>query len=326
MRSLSAYLQRPRPGTAVMALDEVGRRWGIGIGYSPDHGESPADFTDERCIQLIREATSLPDLTVTIQAQIPGTDLKVLAFTIGAQVARRYRVGRVFIAGDAAHIVPPTGGLGANTGIQDAHNLAWKLAAVLRGQAGPALLDTYEVERRPIGLFTMGQSLARSQDRMGIGREGEAAPFVPAAAITFGYQYRSPAVLGAAADGAPALLPDELAGQPGTRAPHLWLERGGERISTIDLFGRDFVLLTGATGGAWLAAARAVAARLGTELAAYQIGGGELTDPDVDGPPRTASRRTARSWSARTGSSGGERKVPPRSRSGRSSRRCGACS
>lgn len=97
----------------------------------------------------------------SLRPQIPGTDLKVLGFSIGAQVAQRYRLGRVFLVGDAAHIVPPTGGLGANTGIQDAHNLAWKQAAVLRGQAGPALLDTYDAERRPVGLFTMGEALAR---------------------------------------------------------------------------------------------------------------------------------------------------------------------
>jgi putative polyketide hydroxylase len=73
----------------------------------------------------------------------------------------------VFLAGDAAHVWPPTGGLGANAGIQDAHNLAWRLAMVHGGQAGPALLDTYEQERRPVGLLTMGQALARFGTRIG---------------------------------------------------------------------------------------------------------------------------------------------------------------
>ena len=66
-------------------------------------------------------------------------------------MAERYRVGRVFLAGDAAHHMPPTGGFGMNTGVQDVHNLAWKLAAVLHGWAGPGLLDTYEAERLPYG-------------------------------------------------------------------------------------------------------------------------------------------------------------------------------
>ena len=127
-------------------------------------------------IELVREAAGLPDVAVSLRPQIPGTDLKVLGFAIGAQVAQQYRVGRVFLAGDAAHIVPPTGGLGANTGIQDAHNLAWKLAAVVRGEAGPALLDTYHDERRPVGLFTMGQALARWGSRMGEGADGQARP------------------------------------------------------------------------------------------------------------------------------------------------------
>jgi putative polyketide hydroxylase len=75
-----------------------------------------------------------------VQPQIPGTDLKVLGFPIGAHLARRYRTGRVFLAGDAAHVCPPTGGPGANVGIQDDHNLAWKLAMVYGGLAGLALL------------------------------------------------------------------------------------------------------------------------------------------------------------------------------------------
>jgi putative polyketide hydroxylase len=145
-RASIAYLQRPSPGTVLMAHENIGRRWVFGTGYAPERGESVDDYTDERCTQLVRAAAGLPDVEVTIRPQIPGTDLKVLGFPIGAQVAQQYSLGRVFLVGDAAHIVPPTGGLGANTGIQDAHNLAWKLAAVLRGQAGPALLDTYHTE------------------------------------------------------------------------------------------------------------------------------------------------------------------------------------
>ena len=84
---------------------------------------------------MVRQASGLPNAAVTVRTQIPGTDIKVLSFSIRAQVARAYRCNRVFLAGDAAHVWPPTGGLGANTGIQDAPNLAWKLAMVLRGDA-----------------------------------------------------------------------------------------------------------------------------------------------------------------------------------------------
>ena len=78
---------------------------------------------------------------------------------MAAQTAERFRAGRVFLAGDAAHLIPPVGGYGMNTGIQDAHNLAWKLAGVLAGWAGPSLLETYEAERQPVARFVTGQAL-----------------------------------------------------------------------------------------------------------------------------------------------------------------------
>ena len=271
-----AYLQQPRPGTILMTHDEAGLRWVFGTGFSPQYGESLADFPEERVVEMVRVAAGLPDVAVSLRPQIPGTDLKMLGFAIGAQVARQYRVCRVFLVGDAAHIVPPTGGLGANTGIQDAHNLAWKLAAVVRGEAGPALLETYDAERHPVGLLTMGQALALWGSRIGEGQNGQTEPLLDYAAIAFGYRYQSAAVAGTADDDRPALPAQALHGQPGTRAPHVWLQRDGQRISTIDLFGRGFVLLAGAAGGAWVEAANAIAT---PTVTAYRIGGdGDLGD------------------------------------------------
>jgi putative polyketide hydroxylase len=265
-----AYLQRPIPGTVFLAHDEEGRRWVFGTGYAPDR--EPLDaYTEERLVDLVRQAAGLPGVGVTIRPQIPGTDLKVLGFPIGAQLAQQYRAGRVFLAGDAAHIVPPTGGFGANTGIQDAHNLAWKLAAVLRGEAGPALLESYEAERRPVGLFTMHQSLARWQARSGTGSAGASEPIVDYATVAFGYRYRSSAILGGPGDGASVLPPHALTGQPGTRAPHLAAKLDGRDLSTIDLYGRHFVLLAGRGGAAWVTAARRVAHRLMVPIDAYRF-------------------------------------------------------
>lgn len=270
-----AYLEQPRPGTILLAHDDAGLRWVFGLGYSPEWGESLDDFPEDRVISLVREAAGLPDVAVTLHEQIPGTDMTILGFPIGAQVARRYRHGPVFFAGDAAHMVPPTGGLGANTGIQDAHNLAWKLAAVLHGEAAPALLASYQAERHPVGLLTMQQALARWGDRIGEETAGEQAALLDYSAIAFGYRYRSGAVLGAADDASPVILASELAGQAGTRAPHLWLHRGGERISTLDLFGRGFVLLAGPDGQGWVDAAREAA------IAAHRVGAdGDLADVD----------------------------------------------
>jgi putative polyketide hydroxylase len=261
-----------------MAHDEVGLRWVFGTGYSPRYGESIADYPAERVIELVREAAGLPEVAVSLRPQIPGTDLTTLGFAIGAQVAQRYREGRIFLVGDAAHLVPPTGGLGANTGIQDAHNLAWKLAAVARGEGGSALLDTYHDERRPVGLLTMEQALARWGSRVGEGTDGETVPLLDFAAVAFGYRYRSAAVLGAPEDGRAAFPTAELTGQPGTRAPHVWLARDGQRVSTIDLFGCRFVLLTGTNGGAWVEAAQSIT---GAAVDAYRIGHDEdLVDVD----------------------------------------------
>ena len=280
-----AYLQQPRPGTVLMAHDEEGRHWVFGTGYAPERGESTDDYPDERIIEMVRAAVGLADVAVTLRPQIPGTDVKVLGFPIGAQVARQYRVGRVFLVGDAAHIVPPTGGLGANTGIQDAHNLAWKLAAVLRGQAGPGLLDTYQAERYPIGLLTMRQALARWQARIGAGVGSAAEPLLDYGSLTFGYRYRSSAVLGAPDNGAPTLPPQELAGQPGTRAPHLPVTLEGQHRSTLDLYGEQWILLAGEGegGAAWVAAAESVARRLGVPLHAHRFG------VDLDGSEGAAA-------------------------------------
>jgi putative polyketide hydroxylase len=269
-----AYLQQPRPFTILMTHDDVGRRWVFATGYAPEHGESIDDFTDARVVGMVRAAAGLPDVAVRLRPQIPGADLKALGFAVGARVAQRYRDRRVFLVGDAAKIVPPTGGLGGSTGILDAHNLAWKLAAVLGGLAGPALLDTYHAERHPVGLFTMEQALARFGARMAPGDGGPGPVPLDYQAIAFGYQYRSQAVLGAPDDGAPPLLPDQLTGQPGTRAPHLvvTVADGGRQCSTIDLYGRGFVLLAGAEGAAWVKAADASWASLGVPLDAYRFG------------------------------------------------------
>ena len=94
-------------------------------------------------VQLVRESVGDPDLEVNV--------LDVDKWRAVAEAAETFQRGRIFLAGDAAHTMPPTGGFGGNTGIQDAHNIAWKLALVLDGKAGPALVDTYDQERQPAG-------------------------------------------------------------------------------------------------------------------------------------------------------------------------------
>ena len=187
--------------------------WQLSAPYAPENGERVEDFTDARCLDLIREAAGLPDVDATIAGVLP--------WEVAARVADRYRGGRVFLVGDAAHVNGPWGGLGANTGIQDAHNLAWKLAAVTKGTAGEALLDTYDTERRAVGDLTVGHAVKL----MLLDVDPAAAPDDGGgrADVAVGYSYL-PAT--------PTENPLARSGKPGFRAPHVVLADG---VSTIDL-------------------------------------------------------------------------------------------
>ena len=123
--------------------------WIFHFMVAPD---DPARFDEAMVTQQIRELLKLPDLDMKV--------LKISHWMIEAVLAEKYRFGRILMAGDACHRHPPASGLGLNTGIQDAHNLAWKLALVTRGKAGDALLDSYESERRPIGSFNVAWALS----------------------------------------------------------------------------------------------------------------------------------------------------------------------
>lgn len=188
----------------------------------------------------------------------------------GAFIADRFTSGRVFLVGDAAHALPPNrGGYGANTGIEDVQNLAWKLAAVISGTSLPRLLDTYDDERRPIA-WLRHQQIFNRPDYAAYADDSMKVPIIDDVAMDLGQLYRSAAVLGAGDELPPALRPDQWAGQPGTRAPHLWLTRDGARLSTLDLFQRGWVLLT--EDERWCDAADQAATRLGVKLDCQYIG------------------------------------------------------
>jgi hypothetical protein len=181
--------------------------------------------------------------------------------------------------------MPPNGGYGGNTGIHDGHNLAWKLALVLKGVAGPRLLDTYDIERRPVGKFTVEQAYTRYVTRSAayLGAK-DFQPLVDDFHIELGYLYNSTAILAGDGDVLPETGhedPHGSLGRPGSRAPHVWLKQGARDISTIDLFGRSFVLLAAPEGGPWLdAAGPARKASKGLELDAHLVGGSDVRDPE----------------------------------------------
>ena len=219
-------------------------------------GEDDENVSDERAYAMFTQA---------LGAQCPIEKISATSWNAGhALVAERYADRRLFLAGDAAHLFTPTGGLGYNTAIDDVANLGWKLAAVVKGWAPPALLATYDLERQPIGARNTGRAreFARNignflpdADLEACGPAGEAARRAAGAflqdhlarefnipGITFGVRY----------DGSPLIVgddtlppPDEVTSYsptacPGGRAPHAWL---ADDRSLFDCFGPEFTLL-----------------------------------------------------------------------------------
>jgi 2,4-dichlorophenol 6-monooxygenase len=245
---------------------KASEEWVLYFAFRPD---DPERFDEAAIVPRMRDLLNLPDLDPTVH--------RVSHWELEGVLADRYRVGRIFLAGDAAHRHPPTTGLGLNTAIQDAHNLAWKLAAVVGGTAGPALLDSYEPERQPIGmrnvdwaLFTFlnhlvidaGMGLIPgapaevqiaalegyfAESPMGETRRARAAEVIATQRTEFqahdleiGFSYADGALV---PDGSEAPPRDPMGSvyhpttRPGHRLPHAWLEHRGERLSTHDLTG-----------------------------------------------------------------------------------------
>lgn len=216
----------------------------------------PRSQSDEQIEKDAREALGIPDLALTIH--------KITRWSVEAVMADKFKVGRVIIAGDAAHRHPPTGGLGLTSGIQDVHNLTWKLAAVLKGEASPELLDTYEPERRSSLELNAQRSLENAinhlqgMDLVGVSEQNDAETNWAATRrlfsdapedadfraqvmrrfrsqsmefnehnVEYGYAYESPAIV---PDGTePAKSPDEVriyqpSTRPGSPLPHAWID------------------------------------------------------------------------------------------------------
>jgi 2-polyprenyl-6-methoxyphenol hydroxylase-like FAD-dependent oxidoreductase len=286
---VTGYIVDPRkpgiPGGAVLTANGTDRWLTI---FTVGTADNPAKWftqeaqhadevmTEERLQEVIRGLAGIPDLTVKL--------INHAVWYTSAQVAETFRRGRVIVAGDAAHRFPPNGGQGLNSGVADAHNLAWKLAYVLKGIAGPRLLDTYSSERRPVAESNTKWSLGNAA-RGGRLREamnsGDIA-VMRAAIVEFdnhthsegqamGYCYEDGAII---PDGTAAPPYDSRfywpGDRPGLRFPHMWLDAGFER-STLDWFDQSFVLVTGPDGDAWKAAAEKVAQRRGFPVVARKL-------------------------------------------------------
>lgn len=259
------------------AYDRRSKEWVFHFAFRPDD----PDFDEADIVPRIRQLLRIPDLSIEVH--------KVSHWIVEAVLATKYRVGRCLVLGDAAHRHPPTTGLGLNSGIQDAHNLAWKLAAVLKGEAGEALLDTYEQERRPVAARNTRWALMTFMNHVvtdaGFGLIPGAPPELNASQITTllsetdegeWFRARMDEVVGTqrmefqAHDmeigfryDTGALVPDGTAPpprgrmgdihtpttRPGHRLPHAWLTRQTERVSTHDVCGRGRFVLLTGTTG-----------------------------------------------------------------------------
>ena len=233
-------------GNATVVTTDSPNRYVIGGAFSEQDAE-PGNL-----VRHIRTAAGVPDLDVR------NLDI---AWTAGGgwitRVADRFRAGRVLLVGDAAHLMPPTGGQGGNAAVLDGCHLAWKLAAVLAGDAGDRLLDSHDAERRPFADLLTEQQFANYVQRVDPGLADETvAQIVDPVRGLFGYVCPSGAFAPRSepgqADADPFEDPAHPTARPGARAPHAVLPDGA---STRDLFGLGFVLLTAGRDAGWAQAA-----------------------------------------------------------------------
>jgi putative polyketide hydroxylase len=257
-------------------------RWVMGLRLSAENKKE--EFTDKYCCEEIRRVLDLPNLKIKI--------INKNFWIMAAQVAKQYRQRRVFLVGDAAHRLPPTGGLGMNTGIQDVQNLAWKLAFVLNKCSSEALLDTYYEERAPIAKRNIQWSAENAQRYAAIAEaiaSGDKEKLkeklleqqenLNYEGLDLGYIYHSKAVQSEneqMLSSSPSTYVSSTL--PGIRAPHVQLLKAGKTISSLDLFEKEFVLLVGFEGCDWIPAAREFSEALPLKI--YRIASdGEVADP-----------------------------------------------
>lgn len=264
------YLRNPSFSGSIVTCDDP-NLFQLNVEFDPAFDKA-SDFGLDRCTQLVREAVGLNNLELEI--------LDIWPWKMSALMGDRMSFGRVFLAGDCAHVMPPVGGLGGQTAIQDAADLAWKLAMVIKGHAAPSLVDTYEAERRSVARIAIARQIANYVERLLPDRQELRIPGdeYDMLSTSIGYRYRSTAIISEMDDNGDAVEnPLEPSGSAGTRLPHVWLQRGVERLSSHDLIGRHFVLFAGSEGECWVEAADEIS-KSGAPISSYRLSA-DITDP-----------------------------------------------
>ncbi|RDI51922.1 FAD-dependent monooxygenase [Nocardia mexicana] len=238
--SMPVMTQISHPDATGILLAVGERRWVLHVLLPPE-----GTMSEEKCAEAVRTA---------IGADVPVRILGAIPWRANVRMADEFRCGRAFLVGDAARAITPLGAFGLNTGVADAHNLAWKLAFVLGGRAGDGLLDTYHTERHAIAELVTRQALLRWEnprlhwDPTAVAERAAAGAW-NAVMVTMGYRYDSAAVIDPVVE-VPSTedLAASLDGAPGSRVPHRWVAPG---VSTLDLHESGFALLAGPRGEEW---------------------------------------------------------------------------
>lgn len=244
--AVMAFTDNEQMGRVMMAVD-LKSRW----IFSKRIADANETLTKEEGIQLVRATVDEPELAVTV--------INISKWEMAALNAQQYQHGRIFLCGDAAHRIPPTGGMGMNTGIGDAHNLAWKIAYVIQGYADKTLLESYEQERKPLAQTTIDWSVVNANRLRAIFQSlvdgnnnafqdglKEQTKHINHLGLDVGFIYQSNAFYPSNAE-IEVFNPNTYKNKAivGMRAPHCWLSYNNHHISTIDLFEKNYVLIAG---------------------------------------------------------------------------------